>query len=259
MMLNASVKRSFKKHLAEGQPQLGTFVKINSPEMIELLGMAGFDFIIIDMEHTTLAFHQVEQMVRVADLHRMSTIIRLPDSSRSSILRALDLGASGIQVPQIDNVNEVKEIVDKSKYHPQGSRGLTFAHRAAKFGNTPKDYLEEENLATTVAVHIETVGAFEDVEAICTVDGLDVVFIGPLDLSVSLELEANYIDGSLADPVKRIVDACRENHKIPGIAVSNVEQYQFALNKGIPYIVWSSDVALFKQAIDSVIQLTREN
>lgn len=252
------VESSFKERLESFKPQVGTFVKIYSAEIIEILGMAGFDFIIIDMEHTTLEFHQVEQMVRVADLHGLASIVRIPDSRRSSILRALDLGATGIQVPQIEDSENVKDVVDKAKYPPQGTRGATFAHRAASFGYTPKNYFEEENEKSLVAVHIETENAYNTVEEICMVPGVDVIFIGPLDLSISLGTGSDFINGELSKPVLRIIDACRQNGKIPGIAISTKEQFRFAVEHRIPYIAWSSDVALFKQAADSVVSIKKD-
>jgi 2-keto-3-deoxy-L-rhamnonate aldolase RhmA len=245
-------KRAFKKRLEQNEPLVGTFVKIFSAETIEILGFAGFDFIVIDMEHTTLAFHQVEQMVRTADLHGLSSIVRIPDASRSSILRALDLGAAGIQVPQLYNADEIREIVDKSKYPPQGSRGATYAHRAARFGFTPADYLEKANEQSTVVIHIETESAYKNIEELCQVEGLDIVFIGPMDLSICLGVNADYINGELAVPVRRILDICRENGVKTGIAVANEEQYRFAVQHEIPYIVWSSDVALFKQSVNGI-------
>jgi 4-hydroxy-2-oxoheptanedioate aldolase len=244
----------FKKRLSD-TPQIGTFVKIDSAEIIELLGYAGFDFIVIDMEHTTIDFGQAERMVRVADLHGMSSIIRVPDASRMSILRALDLGAAGVQVPQVYSAYEVRDVVDKAKYPPQGSRGLTYAHRAAGFGYTPINYMEEQNAAGTIVVHVETVNAYERIDELCAVEGLDIVFIGALDLSVCLGVDgADYMKGELAAPVRSIMEACKRSGKMPGIAVTNAEQYKFALEQRIPYIVWSSDVAFFKQALDAIIQ-----
>ncbi|WP_165452528.1 HpcH/HpaI aldolase family protein [Paenibacillus thalictri] len=244
----------FKKRLAAGS-QVGTFVKIDSPEVIELLGLAGFDFIVIDMEHTTLDFAQVERMVRVADLHGMNSIVRVPDASRMSILRAMDLGSAGVQVPQVYSADEVRDIVDKAKYPPQGSRGLTYAHRAAGFGHTPLNYTADQNEATTVVVHVETENAYVQLRELCAVKGLDVVFIGPLDLSVCLGITGtDYIQGELAAPVRSILDTCRTAGKMAGIAVANAAQYKFALEQRIPYIVWASDVAIFKQALDGMMQ-----
>jgi 2-keto-3-deoxy-L-rhamnonate aldolase RhmA len=255
MMRKKGENRSFKKLLESGKPQFGTFVKIFSVELIEILGLAGLDFIVVDMEHTTLEFRQVEQMVRVAELYGMYTIVRIPDASRSSVLRALDLGATGIQVPQINHADEVKEVVDKAKYPPLGSRGVTYAHRAAKFGFTPENYLEEANEQSVIVLHIETESAYDEVEKICNVVGIDVVFIGPLDLSVSLGMEADYLKGELAVPVRHILDVCRKKGKKAGIAVSNEEQCLFAIQQNVPYIVWSSDVALFKQAVDGIVKM----
>jgi 2-keto-3-deoxy-L-rhamnonate aldolase RhmA len=254
MMPNQDENRLFKKQLASDIPQIGTFVKIFSAEIIEILGIAGLDFIVIDMEHTTLEFHQVEQMVRTADLHGMSTIVRITDASRSSILRALDLGATGIQVPQINNADEVREAADKAKYPPRGSRGATYAHRAARFGYTPANYFEKANEKSTIVIHIETESAYREIEQICKVEGLDVVFIGPLDLGICLGAGTDYINGELAAPVRHILNVCRQNGKKAGITVSNEEQYRFAIQNNISYIVWSSDVALFKQAADGIVR-----
>lgn len=245
-----------KRELSAGKPHVGIFSKAPSLELVEMIGLSGFDFIVIDMEHTTLTFHQVEQMVRAADLHGLHTIVRVPDAQAGTILRALDLGATGIQVPQIHDAKDVTSVVQKAMYPPQGTRGVTYAHRAAKYGFAGgAQYMQKANERTTIAVHIETESAFRQVEDICKIDGLDVVFIGPLDLSIALQVSPDYLEGGLTGPVRTILDTCRRYGKQAGIAVNNEKEYRFALEQGIPYIVWGSDLAIFKQALTGIKQL----
>ncbi|WP_167577616.1 HpcH/HpaI aldolase/citrate lyase family protein [Ammoniphilus sp. YIM 78166] len=247
---------TFKTRVFTGDSQLGTFVKIYSLELIEILGLSGFDFIVIDMEHTTLSYDKVEHMVRTADLYDMASIVRIPDSEESTILHALDLGAIGIQVPQINNRADVESIVQAAKYPPHGTRGVTYAHRAAKFGfKTGKSYMQEANERNTIAVHIETVSAFNQVDAICSVEGLDIVFIGPVDLSIALNLSSDYVSGEMSGPVQTILESCRTHGKQPGIMVNNEREYRYAMEQNIPYIVWGSDIAVFKQAATGIKHL----
>ncbi|USG64693.1 aldolase/citrate lyase family protein [Brevibacillus ruminantium] len=248
-----------KQQLSAGKPQIGIFSKAHSLELVEIIGLAGFDFIVIDMEHTALTFQQVEQMVRAADLYGLHTIVRVPDAQASTILHALDLGATGIQVPQINDARDVKAVIKSAMYPPRGIRGVTYAHRAAKYGFVSgKQYMQEANERTTIAVHIETVSAYQQVDEICGADGLDVVFIGPVDLSIALQVSPDYLEGGLSEAVKTILESCRKNGKQPGIVVNNEREYRFALEQGIPYIVWGSDLAVFKQALTSIKQLQEQ-
>ncbi|MGX9133299.1 HpcH/HpaI aldolase family protein [Rummeliibacillus sp. JY-2-4R] len=244
--MTSNNQMTFKQKLQSQKPQLGTFVKVNAPEFISILGLSGFQFIIIDMEHTTLTFRDAEDMTRAAHLAGLHSIIRIPDHSGSSILKALDLGADGIQVPQLNNVSEVSQVIDRAKYLPIGSRGLTYGHRAASYGYQPTNYMEQENENTVVSIHIETESAFNNLKEFTSVEHADLFFIGPLDLSVSLQTDSNFISGGLKNPVEAILRTCKENEKLVGIAVNNMEQYQFALENNIPYIVWGSDVSFFK-------------
>lgn len=250
---------SFKQRLNDGNMLHGTFVKTRSPELIEILGLAGFDFIIIDMEHTTLSFHHVEQIVRVADLHGMHSIVRIRGNIGTYIGQALDLGATGIQVPQIDSAEDAASIVRHAKYPPVGMRGTTLAHRAANYGfSNLKNYMEMANANSTIVTHIETVAAYQNVEHICQIEGLDVVFIGPMDLSISLGTDMNYVNGQLLEPVEKILGLCYKYGKIPGIVVNREEEYQYALQHRIPYVVWGSDVGLFKDAAVKAMDMMKK-
>ncbi|MBP1995392.1 HpcH/HpaI aldolase family protein [Paenibacillus eucommiae] len=253
------VELSFKQSLNNGQCLHGTFVKTPSPEIIEILGLAGFDFIIIDMEHTTLSFQDVERMVRVADLHGLHAIVRIHGNLGSHILHALDLGATGVQVPQIDTAEEVASLVNHTKYPPLGIRGATSAHRAANYGFSDiKEYLDTANAYSTVVAHIETRRAFENIEEICQIDGLDVVFIGPLDLSISLGTDMNMVNGQLSEYVMQIIHTCKEYGKYIGTVVNSEAEYKFAMQHNIPYIVWGSDLSLFKSAVVKAMDVMKQ-
>lgn len=257
-MVNAP-RTAFKHRLNAREPLLGTFVKMNSLEIIEILGLAGFDFVIADMEHTSMSLGVVENMVRVADLHGMSTIVRVPDLMAHSISRSLDLGVAGIQVPQIEDESQVHEAVQCAKYPPIGKRGVSYSHRAATYGfGEASTFLQRANEDTVLVVHVETESSYQNVEKIVAVDGLDVIFIGPTDLSVSLGVTPSFIDGGLVEPVRRILEAARTFDKKVGIVVGSLEEYDFAIKNGIPYIVWGSDVALFKSAVMDVKRILNE-
>ena len=116
--------RKVKEKLARGEAVFGTFFKFDSPGLVELHGLAGFDFLIIDGEHSTFGHASIEQMIRTCELVGMSSIIRTQDASEASILHALDSGASGIQVPSLRDPDQVREVISRAKYHPIGGSRL---------------------------------------------------------------------------------------------------------------------------------------
>ncbi len=177
-------KNLTKEKILQGKVAYGVFVPLYSPIIIEMLGHIGFDFAIIDAEHSPLDPLACEQMVRAAECSNITPLIRVAENVRQNILRYLDVGAQGVQLPMVNRRAEAEAVVESVKYPPEGKRGLAGV-RAANYGLTGPlgDYVKEANRETMVIVQVETLQAVDNLKEILAVKGTDVVFIGPTDLS----------------------------------------------------------------------------
>lgn len=180
------MKNTLKDRIKNGEHVLGGFVGIYSPNLVEMIGYAGFDYIVIDDEHVAFNYTELENLIRTADSVNMVPFVRV-SYDPSSIQKALDRGAKGIQVPMVNSKEDAESVVKKAKFPPRGNRGVAFSHRAAQYGNdSGETFLDSSNEEILVIPHIETFEASENFEEIMSVDGIDIAFIGPTDLSVNM-------------------------------------------------------------------------
>lgn len=181
------VKNTTKQKLRDGQTVYGLFFRYAEPSLAEHVAMQGWDFIIFDGEHGSLEARDIEGLSRAAELHRVTPIARVTTNEPSTILRFLDAGAHGIHVPWVNTTEAVEQAVVSAKYVPRGLRGLA-GSRQGGWGNTESlaDFTARANEETLIVVHIETTDAVAAVEDYTRVNGVDVLFIGPTDLSHSL-------------------------------------------------------------------------
>lgn len=247
------------KNKLKGRSQVGIFVKIFSVEIVELIAHAGLDFIVIDMEHSPMNFQEIKIITAVAQGLGVNVVVRTRDFQGSTILHALDLGVNGLQIPQVDNKEDAKKIVNYSKYTPIGSRGVAFSQRASKYGfMTPKESMENGNNAV-ITVHIETKEALENVHEIAGTEGIDVLFVGPTDLSYSLGVDSDYINGGLKEAFEKIKSECHKNNKQLGLIINDEKKLRFCLENDVKYIIWGSDVDLLKKELINVKQIINNN
>ena len=244
-MVNSAIKRK----LEAGEPVFGSFLKLDTPAVVELYGLSGFDFLIIDAEHGCFTHGQIENLIRTCERMGMSSVIRTPDAAEANILHVLDSGASGIQVPSLKCAADVREVIRKAKYWPLGERGSARACRAAGYG-TIADYEQRANRETLVSVHVENKEMVEDIEALCAIDELDVLFIGPGDLSQSLGHPGNAGHPDVVAAIDRVIEVAAGRKHI-GTVVANPAQLQSYLARGVKYLSWSSDLGIIRNALTS--------
>lgn len=213
-------KNVTKEKLKRGEAVVGTFVTFPSATIVEICGHTGFDFVILDAEHGPLSPDTCEHLVRAADVTGMTPIVRVPQNHPKEILRYLDIGALGIQVPMVRTAADARSAVEAVKYHPLGQRGMGGARASAwgmKGGFVP--YIEAANRETMVVVQIETREAVENISDILAVEGIDAILIGRLDLS-----QAFGIPGRSQDPlISEIVDTVIEAAQGSGVAAGLFE------------------------------------
>jgi 4-hydroxy-2-oxoheptanedioate aldolase len=202
---------TLKDKLAAGRPILGLSLMFDCPPLVEMAGAMGFDWVLLDCEHGALEIGNLEPMIAAAEASGVAPIVRPPSNSPELILRALDRGAAGLQCPHVMNADEARAIVAAAKYHPLGERGLAVGTRSSRYGmrESVPDYIARANRETLVCVQIEHVDALPHIEEIAAVPGVDVVFVGAMDLSQSLGFpgatDAPDVASAVEDALQRIV------------------------------------------------------
>lgn len=206
-----------KKVMSQGKLALGTYVTFADPQVVEIIGLAGFDAAFIDMEHTTFDLNLITEMIRAADLVGVTSIVRVPDNDEKLILRLLDAGAEGIIIPHVDGLEGAKRAVEAVRYAPLGHRGGAAGTRAARFGNVGwDDHIQQSNQQVLLSVMTEDERGINDIEQIAALEGIDLVSIGPTDFSEYMGIRD---PGSqvLRDEIKKLAD------KIKGIGKAKMQ------------------------------------
>ena len=200
-----------KRILRDGGLALGTHVGgIADPQIVEIIGLAGFDAAFIDMEHTAFDLHDVEACVMAAERVGITPIVRTPGLDRAFILRLLDMGVQGIQVPHVSDPETAREAVKAVRYPPQGERGMAAASRAADFGKIPLiEHMARSNREILLACMIEDMAAVERIDEIAAIEGVDLLAVGPSDLSRSLGVSGHPDHPRLVAAIDRVREAVR--------------------------------------------------
>jgi 4-hydroxy-2-oxoheptanedioate aldolase len=201
-----------KKILREGGLALGTYVGgIADAQIVELIGHAGFDAAFIDLEHTSFDLRDVQLMVMAAERVGITPIVRTPGFDPAFILRLLDMGVQGIQVPHISDAHAAREAVKAVRYAPLGDRGMAGASRASDYGRIPMaEHMDRSNREITLAVMVEDLPALEEIDAIAGTEGVDIVAVGPSDMSRALGVGGTSNHPKLVAVVDRVAEAVRK-------------------------------------------------
>ena len=226
-----------KAKLRGGDAVVGSFCNLPSPEAVELLGWAGFDFVIIDAEHGPQSPEMVANMVRGAEASGTTPLVRVATNEPQNILRYLDTGAQGLQMPMVNGPTEAHRAVTAALYPPQGRRGLAGV-RAAGFGlrESVADYAASANDEMLVIVQIETMEALVNRDAILSVPGIDVVFFGATDLSSSMGIPGQTRDERVINVIVEAGQAVMDAGLVAGTIVGTAEQAVEWQGRGFRYI-----------------------
>ncbi len=252
------IQNPLKHQLYAGKPCFGTFIAINSPDIVEICGLLGFDFVVLDGEHGYISPESSLPLLRAAQATGMTPLVRVCENSESLILRTLDIGACGIHVPQINTPEQAKQAVSAVKYFPSGTRGISF-HRACGYGiDNLNQYMEQENQETFVVGHCESVEALDHIEEIAATDGLDCLIFGPFDMSQSMGIPGQVQDPRVEAAAQTMLAACKKYGKIPGIFTSSVAAAKERMEQGFLYLPVGVDCKVLADAYGALIQPLRQ-
>ena len=222
-----------KRVMSEGGLAIVSYTGFADPAVIEVIALAGFDGAFIDLEHSAFDLRTVEEMVRVADLCGITSVVRVPENSPDVILRVLDMGAQGIQVPHIQGVQDARQAIEAVRYPPLGQRGAHHSTRATGYGSVPwSEHVRSSNEQILLIVMVEDPQGIGQLEAIADLDGVDLICLGPMDLSVAL----GFTDPK--DPkFRQTVEDLAERIRKIGKARLNIPVYHPALYLTPPELV----------------------
>lgn len=230
-------KNHMKEKLLSGHPAYGVSVMIPSPQVVEMVGRLGFDWVLIDCEHGTISLESVELMIMAAEASGITPIVRPKSKDPDDILKVMDRGAMGVQVPHVNTAADARSVVASVKYHPLGDRGLAAGTRPANygFGLSLSDYVREANRETLVCVQLEEAEALRNIDKILQVQGVDVFFVGPSDLSQSMGCPGRTDTPKVQTAIDNAFTAIVAAGKVPGSAGSTQSIVKY-LSKGCLYV-----------------------
>jgi 2-keto-3-deoxy-L-rhamnonate aldolase RhmA len=253
-------EQSLKTYAATKNPKFGHFiVEFATPGIGHILKSAGCDFVLFDLEHSGFGFETVKSAIRYFEAADLPAIVRVPSKEYHHIARAADMGAEGIMLPMVGSVAEARTILDAMKYIPDGRRGvaLQVAHDRYRPGAV-REKFAAANRRTTLFCQIETTEGVENADALAALPGVDCLWVGHFDLSVSLGIPGQFEDKKFHDAIERVVTATKKHHKALGRLVPTVEQGIELCAKGFDFICYSGDVWVLHNALAEAISQLRE-
>ena len=234
------MKSSLKKKLSQGV-SYGAWVTIGNPDVSDILQGLPFDWLVFDMEHSPLGAETVGHMIQVLDEEKVSPLVRVGANDQYLIKAALDMGAHGVIVPLVNTREDAEAAVSYCKYPPIGVRGVA-PRKAADYGLSAAEYLRRANDETLLIVQVETKEALENLDALLGVKGVDIAFVGPSDLTMSLGLLDDRSNPRVLEEMRNVVEKCKEYGKIPGTMAVTPEEGKREASMGFRFISLASDV-----------------
>lgn len=225
----------------------GTWAKLTSPETLEMLGQAGFDFVVIDTEHAPHTYETTYRAIVLAQSIGMRALVRLPDQINQDVQRVLDCGADGVLVPRVRSAEQARSVIDGMIFSPEGSRGLGITSRAGRWGLASRnEYVEAGNRRVARVLQLEDPEALEDCDAILDVPGVNSIFVGLGDLALVTGKPGNHPDNDAL--VQKLLDAAKARNIPCGTAVGDAAAALRAKERGFSFVMVSNDITMFAKA-----------
>ncbi|WP_280537743.1 aldolase/citrate lyase family protein [Halopenitus sp. POP-27] len=232
---------------------VGAWLSIGHPTVAEVTATRGFDFVLIDTEHTTINLETVENMSRGVDAAEgdTETLVRVPSDDPVRIKRVLDIGVAGIMVPRIETAEAARDVVNAVTYPPNGMRGVA-SGRAATYGDAFQEYVETADEKITTVVQIETPTGLENVGEIAAVEGIDAVFVGPADLSANLGIFGEWDSDRLDAAIEKVVTAGDEAGIPVGTLVVDPDDIEMRVEQGFDFLIVGKDTSHLSAANERI-------
>ena len=252
---------SLKKKIINKQLTIGSWITLGNTGVAEILSNSGFDWLVVDLEHTTISLDQAGEIIRTIELSGVPSLVRLTSNDESQIKRVMDAGAQGIIVPMVNSVDDGKSAVAATRYPPLGNRGVGLA-RAQGYGETFQEHLlwqSDMDNGPVVIVQIEHIDAVTNLEGILSVKGIDAFIIGPYDLSCSMGIPGEFDHPKFKQVIESIIEISRNVGAVSGLHVvePDIEKLSEAIKLGYKFIAYSVDIRMLAVAARSGVNNAR--
>jgi len=248
-------ENSMKQKLARGDVVIGTWVRyLGCNALIQMVAQSGFDFVYIDMEHSSMSIETVADLCSTAQLCRLVPIVRPAGKQPHLISRPLDGGAMGLLIPHVDTAEEARTVVRHAKYHPLGERGMNLVGVHTGFSAPDgQRFIETMNRESLIIVQIESKKGIDNIDEILAVEGIDGAVIGRSDLSQDLEIPGQTRHPKVLECVERMIDACKAHGAYPGLLVSEIKSAKEWIDKGIRIVPYGNATGLLMKAYKEIV------
>ena len=240
-----------KNKIKENKLTIGSWITIGHSSIAEIMGQSQFDWLAIDLEHSSISMSQAEELIRVINLQDISPLVRLTSNNPDQIKRVMDMGAHGIIIPMVNSANDAYKAIEAAYYHPTGTRSFGLA-RAQGYGSNFENYLEWSKKNTVVIVQIEHINSIDHLDEIFSLDDVDAYIVGPYDLSGSMGIPGDFNNKDFKDAILSIKSAAKKANKPGGIHI--VEPIPSllveAINDGFRFLAYGVDFTMINSACE---------
>lgn len=246
-----------RRRILAGETLFGAWASLGSPGSAELVGRAGYDWVVVDMEHGNTTEAELLAHLNAIEVSGSVALVRPQSGERLRIGRALDMGAAGIVVPRLDTAEQVREAVTFLRYPPGGQRGVALLTRGARLGTVNHAGVAALNDDIVGIVQIESPSALAAANELASIDGVDVLFVGPADLSHSLGIPGQFANPVYQDALRSVVAACRAHGKAPGILLYDHATFRPHLDLGYTFVGLGADVSFVNEGAKAALAAAR--
>jgi len=250
---------NLKQKLRNNQLTLGSWIMIGDPVSVEVMSLAGFEWLVIDIEHTSIDLHTTENLIRTIQSKKIKALVRISKNEEVIIKRILDMGADGIIVPRVCSKEDAIQAVKYAKYPPIGERGVGL-YRASGYGTTFESYKTWVNDELVIIAQIEHIDAVKNIEEIVQVEGIDGIIIGPYDLSSSMGHPGKFERRDVKNAVQKVLDGCKAKNIPSGFHVVDTKPatLQQKINQGCTFLAYGIDYFFLRDAAISGMRAIKE-
>jgi 2-dehydro-3-deoxyglucarate aldolase/4-hydroxy-2-oxoheptanedioate aldolase len=252
-----SPERTLRARVLAGETLFGLFLDLGSPFSAEICARAGYDWLVVDLEHGAGTEAGLVGLLQSVEVGGSTAVVRPQSGERLRIGRALDLGAAGIVIPRLESAVEAREAVSYLRYPPAGVRGVALRTRGAGMGSVAHGEVHEVDERILGIVQIESVGALREADEIAAIDGVDVLFVGPADLTHSLGVPGRFDDATYLAALRTVVEACAAHGKAAGILVYDLGVVPGLLELGYRFVGIGADGALVASGARAALAAVR--
>lgn len=246
--------KNLKERIRSGEAVHGCWINLGSLVSAEIVGRAGFDWVLIDLEHgvenDVTMYHQLQVLAGTPT----TSLVRIDDIARPNAQHILDAGATGIMFPQIQTGEEADQAIRMMYYPPRGIRGMAKSVRATGFGKNADAYIRDLDKNIIGVIQIETVNALKHIDSIAAVDGVDVLFVGPFDLSLALGIFGQLDHPLYQQAIKDVAQATKKHGKVAGALLRDVNEYEMYFQLGYRFLACGADCAFVSKGADEMVK-----